>query len=81
MKYRNNTELLNHVDSIGSVKILFVLRPKSLILWDIPMRRHFSNGGNGYACIKYIKMLNEVINDLVIQCKNNNFTIEEVPKK
>jgi hypothetical protein len=80
-KYRNNKEMVNHAGPTGAAKILFALRPKTLILWDIPMRRYFNHGENGYTYIKYIKKVNEVINDLIVQCENNNFTIEELPKK
>ena len=45
------------------------------------MRKYFNNGDNGYAYVKYIKWVNEEINGLIVQCKNNNFTIEELPEK
>jgi hypothetical protein len=80
-KYRNNIEMVNHAGPTGAAKTLFALRPKSLILWDIPMRRYFNNGDNGYAYIKYIRKVNEYINNLIVQCKKNNFSIEELPMK
>lgn len=73
--------MINHAGPTGAAKTLFALRPKSLILWDIPMRKYFNNGDSGYAYIKYIKKVNEDINDLIVQCKNNNFSIEELPEK
>ena len=80
-KYKNNKEAINHAGPTGAAKTLFALRPKALILWDIPMRKYFNQGDSGFAYIQYIKKANEIIKDLIVQCKNDNFTIEELPKK
>ena len=80
-KYRDNKEIINHAGPTGAAKILFALRPDTLILWDNPMQKYFNEGRNGYAYIKYIKKVNEEITDLINQCENNNFTIKELPQK
>lgn len=80
-KYRNSREIVNHAGPTGASKILFALRPKSLILWDEKMRAHFKKGDNGFAYIQYIKDVNEIVKDLIIQCNRNNFQIEELPKR
>lgn len=80
-KHKNNKEAINHAGPTGAAKTLFALRPKALILWDIPMRKYFNQGDSGFAYIQYIKKAKEIIKDLIVQCKNNNFTIEELPKK
>lgn len=80
-KYRDNKEIINHAGPTGAAKILFALRPDTLILWDNPMQKYFNEGHNGYAYIEYIKRVNEEINDLINQCENNNFTIKELPQK
>lgn len=69
------------VGPTGSSKILFAIRPKSLIPWDGAMRDDFREGDSGFAYIEYIKKANELIRDLIIQCRNNNFEINELPKK
>jgi hypothetical protein len=80
-KCRNNREIVNHAGPTGASKILFALRPKSLILWDGKIRDNFKKGDNGFAYIQYIKAANEIVKDLIIQCNRNNFQIEELPKK
>jgi hypothetical protein len=80
-KYRNNREIVNHAGPTGASKILFALRPKSLILWDGKIRDNFKKGDNGFAYIQYIKAANEIVKDLIIQCNRNNFQIEELPKR
>jgi len=80
-KYRNNKEMVNHAGPTGAAKILFALRPKSLIPWDGAMRNDFEKRDSGFAYIEYIKKSNEIIRNLVIQCNNNNFEINELSEK
>lgn len=80
-KRKNNNEEIIHAGPTGASKILYVLRPKSLILWDIPMRKYFNWGDSGYAYVRYINHVNKIIKDLIIQCKYNNFSIEVLPEK
>ncbi len=80
-KLKNNKEITNHAGPTGASKILFVLRPKSLMLWDGAMRTNFNASYDGNAYINYIKNVNQTINELVSQCRNNNFEIKELPEK
>jgi hypothetical protein len=78
---RKTGEVKKHAGPTGASKILFAFRPKSLIPWDGAIRNDFGEGDSGLAYIVYIKKVNETIKDLMIQCRKNNFEIEELPKK
>lgn len=80
-KYINNKMLINHAGPTGASKILFALRPKSLIPWDGAIRVDFGKGDSGLAYIEYIKKVNNIIKDLKSQCNKNNFEINELPKR
>ena len=69
------------VGPTGAPKILFALRPKSLILWDGPMRNYFNEGDSGFAYINYIKNASKLIWELEKECNKNGFDIADLPAK
>ena len=69
------------VGPTGTSKILFALRPKSLIPLDIPMRSHFEYGSDALSYVKYLKRVKDIALDLDKQCRLNGFKIEDLPNQ
>lgn len=77
---RNETEIAASFGPTGASKILFAVRPKSLILWDIPMRKKFQLSSDAEGYIAYLKKVISSCKELEEQCKKNNFSLEEFPE-
>ena len=69
------------VGATGASKILFALRPKSLIPWDGFMRNYFNEGDSGFAYTNYIKNASKLIKELEKECNKNGFEITDLPSK
>jgi len=65
----------------GTSKILFALRPKSLIPCDIPMRKHFRLKDSSEGYIDYLKIIKDIIIELEKECKQYGFEISELPEQ
>jgi len=62
-------------------KILFALRPKSLIPWDEKMRVFFHLTGNAEGYLDYLSIVINLCNELENQCKDNGFHLKNLPAK
>lgn len=65
----------------GTSKILFALRPKSLIPFDIPMRKHFGLKDSSEGYINYLKIVKDIIIELEKECKQCGFEISKLPEQ
>jgi len=80
-KRKNGETTANQFGHTPSSKILFALRPKSLIPWDGAMRKEFKQK---YKITTYKQFLIKVmaeIDELKISCQKNNFRLEGIPAK
>ena len=80
-KIKNKKEVINHAGPTGASKILFALRPKSLMLWDGKMRDDLGKGDDSLAYIEYLQKAKQDIEILIKHCKLNGFTLQELPEK
>lgn len=80
-KTKNQKEVINHAGPTGASKILFALRPKSLMLWDGKMRDEFGKGKDSLAYINYLQKAKQDAKELLKHCKLNGFALEELPEK
>jgi hypothetical protein len=64
----------------GTAKILFALRPNSLIPWDVPMRSRFQLDGSAGDYVKYLKLVRENLEELNDSCKSNGHNLFELPQ-
>jgi len=79
-KERDEKEIAVSFGPTGASKILFAIRPKSLIPCDIPMRDKFQLSSDSGGYITYLKKVISSCRELEEQCKKNNFSLEEFPK-
>lgn len=80
-KIKNQKEVINHAGPTGASKILFALRPKSLMLWDGKMRDDFGKGKDSLAYINYLQKAKKDAEQLIKHCKLNGFALVELPEK
>lgn len=62
-----------------TAKILFAIRPKSLMAWDKEIRKHYV-GQNG-AYTEFIKKMQDLTCELKEQCRKHNSTLGNLPRK
>ena len=69
------------VGPTGAAKILFALRPNSLVPWDIPIRRalHHTQDGDSYAL--FLADLKETILELEEPARKAGFTLSDLPHR
>ena len=69
------------VGPTGAAKTLFALRPKSLVPWDIPIRKalHHTQDGDSYA--RFLTDLKETILRLKQPARKAGFTLDELPHR
>ena len=63
----------------GTAKILFALRPNSLIPWDIPMRSKFKYDGSAEDYMDYLKFVRENLEELNNACIARGYSLTELP--
>jgi len=79
-KVKNNRTIKKCVGETCSSKILFSLRPKSLIPWDMAMRDYYAKN---YGISTYSEFLLRVIDEisgLKKSCQKENFALSDIPK-
>jgi hypothetical protein len=60
-------------------KILFALRPHSMIPWDAPIRMKLYNSGSGDSYVEYLVKALREIESLMASCQRDGISIENVP--
>lgn len=76
---KDGRDIRKGIGETGSAKILFSLRPKSLIPWDIAMRDYHAEN---YGISNYSEFLLRVIDEiqeLKISCQRENIELSEIP--
>jgi hypothetical protein len=64
----------------GTAKILFALRPNSMIPWDVPMRRRFQFDGSAGDYVNYLKFVRENLEELNDTCKRSGHNLSDLPQ-
>lgn len=63
----------------GTAKILFALRPKALMPWDIAMRKHFRLDGDARAYRQYLGVVREELEEIDRACKERTIEVSDLP--
>ena len=77
---RDGRDIKKGIGETGSAKILFSLRPKSLIPWDMAMRDYYIKN---YGISTYSEFLLRVIDEiceLKESCQKENFELSDIPR-
>ena len=61
-------------------KILFALRPHSMIPWDISIRTKLNNTGTGDSYVEYLVKALREMESLMSSCQGHGISIENVPE-
>jgi len=72
---------VTHIGSTAASKILFALRPESLVPWDDAMRREFDCDGSPGAYEKFLAIVRHLTHEIAALCQNNGFAIESLPQE
>ncbi len=64
----------------GASKILFALRPQSMIAWDIPIRGSLKYADNGDSYVRYLLKALDELESLMLSCQKHGVPIEDIPR-
>ena len=63
----------------GASKILFALRPLSLIPWDDAIRKQFKSDGSGRSYVDYLRRAKDDLRELEQDCERNGYKLADLP--
>jgi len=72
---------VTHIGFTAASKILFALRPESLVPWDDAMRREFGCDGSPESYEKFLGIVRDLTHEIAALCQNNGFAIESLPQE
>jgi len=78
---RRGDEHTVHIGATAASKILFALRPESLVPWDEAMRREFECDGSPGSYEKFLGIVRELTHQIAALCEKNGFAIESLPQE
>ncbi|MDO8549467.1 MAG: hypothetical protein Q7S39_04845 [Ignavibacteria bacterium] len=78
-KKRNNKYLNITIGPTGASKILFALRPNSMIPWDEPIRKMLKLNGDGNSYVEYLIRAKAEADSLFLSCKKNDVNPFDIP--
>lgn len=64
----------------GAAKVLFAIRPESLIPWDEPIRNRFSYSGDKDSYFEFLQRVKHELEGILNQCKKLGKEFSELPK-
>jgi len=76
----NRGEITVKVGPTGAAKILFALRPHTLIPWDESIRTEFNLDGSAASYIAFLGRVKAMLNQLEEACKRNHRTLSNLPQ-
>ena len=65
----------------GCAKTLFVLRPKSIVAWDDPIRKHFGYDGSGCSYSRFLRTVQGWLKELSADCGKHSCVLSDLPRK
>ena len=70
-----------HIGPTAASKILFALRPESLVPWDDAMRKAFGCDGSPASYEKFLGIVRDLTHQIAALCQKNGFAIESLPQE
>ncbi|OGT34153.1 MAG: hypothetical protein A2W28_06605 [Gammaproteobacteria bacterium RBG_16_51_14] len=80
-KSRNGNMTRVKIGPTGAAKILFALRPNSLIPWDEPIRAELDIDGGGHSYCEYLRKVRNHLKELSDDCERSGFALIDLPQK
>jgi hypothetical protein len=69
------------VGATGAAKILFALRPKSLMAWDYAIYKRLGCGKDAESYGEFLREVRRMVADLREECRTYGISLEQVPAK
>jgi len=69
------------VGPTGAAKILFAIRPHSMLPWDAPIRNGLNYGGDSEQYVKFLRQTKMILIRLATECHKAGFNLEDLPNK
>jgi len=70
-----------HIGATAASKILFAIRPKALMPWDIAMRISFKCDGSPTSYSWYLEKIRNLTSHIEVLCRGKGFQIDDLPKQ
>ena len=81
VRIRRGKRQAAHIGPTAASKILFALRPESLVPWDEAMRKEFGCDASPASYEKFLGIVRDLTHEIAALCKKNGFAIESVPQE
>ena len=79
--YRHGNKLEAHIGPTAASKILFAIRPKTLMPWDEAMRIAFKCDGSPESYVRYQKIIRKLALHIRDLCEERGFQIDDLPQR
>ena len=70
-----------HIGPTAASKILFAIKPKTLMPWDEEMRKYFDCTGSKESYLKYLLIIKKLTLQIRDLCEARGFPIDNLPQK
>jgi hypothetical protein len=80
-RVRGRSKRKVHIGPTAASKILFAIRPKSLMPWDEAMRVAFKYDGSPESYFEYLVEIRDLTSHIGDLCRNKGFQIEQLPRE
>jgi len=77
--YNNDSKI--HIGATAASKILFAIRPKSMMPWDDAMRKSSGCDGSPLSYARYLSTIRDLTFHIDTLCRRRGFQIEDLPEK
>lgn len=78
-KTRNNQISRIEIGPTGAAKILFALRPDTLVPWDILIRSNHDLDGSARSYRSFLIIVRDHLNELNVECEKFGINLEDLP--
>jgi hypothetical protein len=78
-RIRSGRQIAVSVGLTGASKILFALRPRAALPWDVPMRKAIADSGHLSVYAEHLRFAKRIINDWADQCSQRGLELEQLP--
>ena len=80
-RVRGGSKMEVHIGPTAASKVLFAIRPKTLMPWDEAMRISFDCDGSPESYFKYLIKIRDLASHIGDLCRNKGFQIEQLPRE
>ena len=77
--YGNDSEV--RIGATAASKILFAIRPKAMMPWDVAMRKSFACDGSPQSYAGYLNTIRHLTRHMETLCRSKGFQVDDLPEK